>query len=88
MKKNMGLTDRSIRLLVAVLLGFIYFMDWITGGWQIALAIVTSILALTAVVGICPLYTLFGFNTDRGSKQSIKKGTTKTILQKKQEPTK
>lgn len=88
MKKNMGLTDRSIRLLAAVLLGFVYFMDWLSGGWQSALAIVISVLALTAVVGICPLYTLFGLHTDRGRKQRSIEGKTKTIRQKKQEPTK
>lgn len=83
MKKNMGLADRSIRLVVAVLLGFIYFSGWLTGGWQVALVIVTGILALTAVVGICPLYTLLGINTDRGRKDQVMPGKTKTVLREK-----
>lgn len=85
MKKNMGLADRSIRLIVAVLLGFIYFSGWLTGGLQIALVIITSVLALTAVVGICPLYTLLGVNTDAGRKDRTPQGKTKTRLREKTE---
>jgi hypothetical protein len=83
MKKNMGLADRSIRLVVAVLLGFFYFSGWLTGGWQVALVIVTSVLALTAVVGICPLYTLLGITTNGGRKDKSMPGTTKTVIREK-----
>ena len=68
MKQNMGLADRSLRLLIAVILGFLYFSDAVTGGWQISAGIVSCIFAATAVAGICPFYTLFGFNTNEGGK--------------------
>lgn len=68
MKQNMGLADRLLRLLIAVTLAFVYLSGTVTGGWQIFLAVVMCILAVTAVLGFCPLYSLLGLNTSEGSK--------------------
>jgi hypothetical protein len=63
MKKNMGGTDRFIRVLVAVVLGYLYFSGTVTGTLGLILAIVGGVFILTSLVGFCPLYTLFGLNT-------------------------
>ena len=57
MKPNMGSTDKIIRYLVALVIGFagIYFKSW----WGL-LAIIPL---LTALISFCPLYTLVGLNT-------------------------
>lgn len=56
MKKNMGLADRTIRVLIAVLLGILIFAGQIVGVTAIILGIAAVVLLLTSVVGFCPLY--------------------------------
>lgn len=56
MEKNMGLADRSIRVLVAVLLGILIFAGQVVGVTAIILGVVTLVLLATSVVGFCPLY--------------------------------
>ncbi|WP_290798758.1 YgaP family membrane protein [Flavihumibacter sp. UBA7668] len=63
MKKNMGGTDRLIRILAAGILGYLYFSGIVTGTTGLILAIVGGVFILTSLVGFCPLYTIFGLNT-------------------------
>lgn len=63
MKKNMGGTDRIIRLVVAAVLGYLYFSGTVAGTLGIVLAVVAAVFVLTSLVGFCPLYTLFGMST-------------------------
>ncbi|MBK7731753.1 MAG: DUF2892 domain-containing protein [Bacteroidales bacterium] len=61
MKMNIGKTDRSVRLILAVLLVILYFfVGKITGLIFIILAI---ILAVTALTRTCPLYYIFRTDT-------------------------
>lgn len=63
MKKNMGNADRIIRILLAAVFGYFYFAGVITGIAGIILVILGGVFILTSLVGFCPLYSLFGFNT-------------------------
>lgn len=63
MKKNMGIADRIIRLLAAGLFAYLYFGGIVTGTFGLVLVILGGVFVLTSLVGSCPLYTLFGFNT-------------------------
>jgi hypothetical protein len=63
MKKNMGNTDRIIRIIVAAIIGFLYFNGTLTGVLGTVLLVVSGIFLLTGFVSFCPLYTLFGINT-------------------------
>jgi hypothetical protein len=63
MKKNMGNTDRTIRLLVAAVLLALYFTDTITGTIGAFMVVLSIIFAATSVVSFCPLYVLVGLNT-------------------------
>jgi hypothetical protein len=56
MKQNMGSIDRALRVLVAVVIGVLYFTDQISGTAAIILGIFALIFILTSVVGFCPLY--------------------------------
>jgi hypothetical protein len=63
MKLNMGLADRIIRVLVAVFFGLIYYTGLINNTWGIIFLIIGCILLATAIIGICPVYTLLGIDT-------------------------
>jgi multisubunit Na+/H+ antiporter MnhG subunit len=63
MKKNMGNTDKTIRIILAIVAVILYFTNVVTGTWGIVLLIVAAIFILTSFVSFCPLYILFGANT-------------------------
>lgn len=63
MKKNMGTTDKLIRVIIAIVLLVLYYTGVIQGTWAIVALVVALIFALTSLVSFCPLYTLFGINT-------------------------
>lgn len=63
MKKNMGSTDRFIRIFIAVALLTTFYTDTVTDVLGYIMLAVAAILILTTFVSFCPLYTLFGVNT-------------------------
>lgn len=63
MKKNMGNTDRIIRLVLAVLFVALYFTGAVTGTVGIVLLVLAAVFVLTSLVSFCPLYAIFGLNT-------------------------
>lgn len=63
MKKNMGMGDRTIRLILAAAFAILYFSGTITGNWGIILLVFSVVFALTSFVSFCPLYLPFGINT-------------------------
>ena len=63
MKKNLGMADRVIRALIAVVIGILYFMGTLTGTLGIVLLIVACVLLATSVVSFCPLYRLLKLST-------------------------
>jgi hypothetical protein len=65
MKKNMGTTDKAIRILIAVVILALYFTNVIPGTLGIILLILAGVFVLTSLVGTCPLYLPFGLNTKK-----------------------
>ena len=63
MKKNMGNTDRLIRLLLAVLVAILFYSNVIGGTFGIVLLIIAGVFVVTSLVSFCPLYTLMGVNS-------------------------
>jgi hypothetical protein len=63
MKKNMGTTDRIIRLLIAAIAVFLYYNGTLTGTLGIVALVVAVIFTLTSVVSFCPIYRLVGMST-------------------------
>ncbi|MDR3716427.1 MAG: DUF2892 domain-containing protein [Puia sp.] len=63
MKKNTGITDRVIRFVLAVILIDIASGKTINGIWDVIAWTAAAILLITAVLGRCPLYSLFGIST-------------------------
>lgn len=67
MKKNMGTTDKIIRIALAVLIAILYFTNVISGTWAIILGVLAAIFLVTSLVGVCPLYMPFGISTRKKS---------------------
>lgn len=65
MQKNMGGTDRMLRIILAVVFAILYFTGTVTGTVGIILLVLGGILLLTSVVSFCPLYVLLGIRTCR-----------------------
>jgi Na+(H+)/acetate symporter ActP len=65
MKKNMGSTDRLVRVLFALVVAVLYFTDQISGTVAIILGLFAVIFLLTSVIGFCPLYVPFKLSTKK-----------------------
>lgn len=65
MKANMGSADRILRIILAVVMGVLYFMNIVTGVLGIVLVVAAVIFALTSMVSFCPLYAPFGLSTKK-----------------------
>lgn len=63
MKSNMGTVDRSIRVLVAIVIAALYFMGKLSGTLALVLEIVAVAFIVTSLIGWCPLYMPFGIST-------------------------
>ncbi len=63
MKKNMGSTDKIIRLLMSAIFIGLFITDTVVGTAGVVLLILAGIFILTSVVSFCPLYSFFGMNT-------------------------
>ncbi len=56
MMKNMGTLDRTIRIIVALVIGYLLISGNLTGAWAVVLGIVAVVLLVTGIVGFCPAY--------------------------------
>lgn len=63
MKKNIGSTDKIIRIIVAVIAIALYFTGILTGTLGIIALVAAGIFLLTSLISFCPLYTVFGFSS-------------------------
>ena len=63
MKANMGSVDRIVRIILAVVMGVLYFQGIVAGTLGIILLVAAVIFALTSFISFCPLYTIFGLST-------------------------
>jgi len=70
MNKNMGTADRGLRVLAAVAIGVLYFMNVISGTVAIVLGIIAAVFLLTSFVGSCPAYIPFKLSTRKGTADS------------------
>jgi hypothetical protein len=63
MKKNMGSTDKIIRIVIAIVIAALFFTNVISGVLGIILLVLAGVFVLTSLISFCPLYTLFGMST-------------------------
>ena len=65
MKRNMGIADRIIRVVLVGVVAALYFTNQLSAVAAIILGILAVIFLVTSVVGVCPLYLLFGLSTKK-----------------------
>lgn len=65
MVKNMGKTDKVIRIVVAFVIGLLIITGQLIGLGAVLLGLVAVILIGTSVVGTCPLYIPFDISTQK-----------------------
>lgn len=63
MKKNMGSADKFIRILLAIIVGVLYYTNVINGTTAIVLGVLAVVFLLTSFISFCPLYVPFGITT-------------------------
>ncbi len=63
MTKNMGKTDRVIRLTAAIVIALLITVSALKGVPALIFGILAAVLAVTGAVSFCPLYLLLGIST-------------------------
>lgn len=63
MKQNMGTIDRTIRIILSIVVAILYFTEQITGTAATVLGIFAIIFLVTSTIGFCPLYVPFKLST-------------------------
>ncbi len=63
MQKNMGNLDRTVRVVIALIMGVLIGTGVVTGTLGYVLLAFSAVFVLTSLVSFCPLYTLLGINT-------------------------
>jgi hypothetical protein len=63
MKKNMGSTDKIIRILIAIVIAVLFFTGTISGTLGMILLFFGGVFLATSVIRFCPLYLPFGIST-------------------------
>ena len=63
MQKNMGTTDKTLRLIAAVIAVALAATGTITGTLAIIAYVVAAVFMLTSFVSFCPLDRVFGLRT-------------------------
>jgi len=63
MKKNMGNTDRLVRVIIAAIIAVLYFTNVVAGTLGLILLVLAGVFVLTSFISFCPLYAPFGIST-------------------------
>ncbi len=69
MKANVGMVDRVIRLVLAVVLILLFGQDVLTGTLGIVTVVLALYITIIAVIGFSPIYALFKINTNKTKKK-------------------
>jgi len=63
MKKNRGALDKSLRVLAAIFIALLYYLNIISGTVAYILMALAIVFLITSFINFCPLYTILGVNT-------------------------
>lgn len=68
MTQNMGVLDRTLRTVAALVIGLLYATGILGGTTALVLGVIAIVFLLTSFVGTCPLYLPVGLST-RGAEE-------------------
>ncbi|MEO1013038.1 MAG: DUF2892 domain-containing protein [Bacteroidota bacterium] len=63
MKKNMGRTDKVVRVLLAIMVALLVYFEVVQGTFAMILLALATVFVITSVVSFCPLYRIFGLSS-------------------------
>ena len=63
MKKNMGIADRALRIILAIVVAVLIYLGELSGIAAIVLGILAGVFLLTSLISFCPLYAPLKINT-------------------------
>jgi len=63
MNKNLGSTDRVIRLILTVVFAILYFAGIVEGGLGLGLLAASAIMFMTSLMSSCPIYSMLGMSS-------------------------
>ena len=69
MNLNMGIIDRTVRILLALAIAILIILKVLTGIPAIVLGIIGGIFVVTSLVGTCPIYLPFKISTKKKEKK-------------------
>ncbi len=75
MKRNMGHIDRTLRVLVAIAIGVLIYLEVISGPLAYVALGIAAVFVLTSMVGVCPAYLPFGMKTCKTKPAPSQKST-------------
>lgn len=67
MKKNVGKTDRIIRVVLAIVFAGLYLTQTVQGTFGMVLLVLGGIFLATSLISFCPIYSLLGMSTCKTS---------------------
>ena len=59
----MGTTDKTVRIIIAIIIAILYFTNIVGGTFGLILMILAGVFVLTSLINFCPLYAPFGIKT-------------------------
>ena len=66
MKKNIGTIDKILRVIIAIVIAVLYYMDIIIGNTLSAVILfLATLLLITSLLNFCPLYFILRINSCR-----------------------
>jgi Protein of unknown function (DUF2892) len=63
MKKNMGLVDKIVRMILAIVIAILYYFNVIGGTFAIVLLAFSILLVITSFISFCPMYVPLNVST-------------------------
>jgi hypothetical protein len=62
-EKNVGMIDRVIRIILRIILLYLFAVNMVASPWSYIVALIGLILLVTGIVGTCLIYSMLGMNT-------------------------
>jgi hypothetical protein len=62
-EKNVGMIDRVIRIILGIILLYLFVVNMVVAPWSYLVALIGLILLVTGIIGSCPFYSMIGMNT-------------------------
>lgn len=65
MKKNLGNVDKIVRVILALVIGYLYYTGVISGTLGIVLMVLAVVFLATSLINWCPIYHVLGISTNK-----------------------